>query len=331
MHVRQESDEARHNLLADSQPEPKLDIESKVQKATRLLSDREAPAQAKFRALEDFASAGGKNLDFIDLDGTTRHFKLDYEKFQTRGLLHVYSEEDGKDRVVLRAVCEKDGSYSLERKDRGQPISFYGTWWTDNMAGRSYFAPSPDATGALPADSPDINALFDKIARLASGKANKMEKLSNGAVYFRAKMDIDADGSPRAKEIDPKNGNIHTSLTYPDGSAVNAETMPYYVLPGHKYGPLNIALGDMAVVRYKGVVKGPVFADVGPSKKLGEGSMELASELNIPNSPINGGIQTPDVEYIVFPKSGDGTPGTLDGNMAKALEELRLYAGKAKK
>ena len=183
----------------------------------------------------------------------------------------------------------------------------------------------------LPPDSPELNALFDQAIKGASGKTSSMQKLGYGSVYFLAKMDIDADGSPRAKEIDPKDGSVNTSLRFPDGSSVNAETMPYIVLPGGKYQGFHIALGDLAAIRYKGKVAFAVFADVGPPKKIGEGSMELASELDIPNSPTHGGVQTPDIQYIVFPGSGDRTPGTKDGNADKALGDLRQVAEKLQK
>jgi hypothetical protein len=309
----------------------KLEIQEKSQHATQVLTERTSSAQDKFRALEDLAKSGGKTLDFTDLDGTQRQLRLEYQRFQSNGLIHIYAEEAGREQIVLRAVCNPDGSYSLERNEKGMPISFYGSYWTSHEVGKSYFAPSGEQETVLPADSPEINALFDQAAKSANAKPNKIQKLANGAVYYLAKMDIDADGSPRAKEIDPKDGSVNTSLRYPDKSSVNAETMPYFVMPGGKYQPLNIALGDIAAVRYKGKVGFPVFADVGPAKKLGEGSMALASELDIPNSPINGGIQTPDVEYIVFPRSGDGTPGTKDGNSIKALQDLRDYVAKQKK
>lgn len=267
-----------------------IDMKGLGERAAQVLADPSSSAQDKFHAVEKFAKSGGSDFDFTDKDGTRRNFRIDYERFETKGLLHVYATEYGTERIVLRAVCNPDGTYSLEQDTKGKPLSFYGTWWTEHEVGKSYFAPSGDLSVTTSPDSPELNALFDHVARAASGRTNRMERLPNGAVYFRAGMMIDADGSPRAKELDPKNGQLDTSLRYPDGSSVNAETMAYYVLPGGKYQKFDISKGDIAAVRYKGLVIFSVFADVGPPNKIGEGSMALASKLTIPNSPINGGI-----------------------------------------
>ena len=59
-------------------------------------------------------------------------------------------------------------------------------------------------------------------------------KLPGGQIYIEADMDIDADGSPRAKEIDPGNGQLETSLQFPGVSGqarnVDAEKVPYPTL-----------------------------------------------------------------------------------------------------
>jgi hypothetical protein len=118
-------------------------------------------------------------------------------------------------------------------------------------------------------------------------------------------MDIDADGSPRARQIDPT-GQTQTSMRYTDGSSVNAEEVPYMVLPGGQYSQFGIKLGDMCLVRNRenGKVTVAVFADVGPRHKRGEGSMKLAEELGINNSPTRGGVTKPNIEYLVLPGSG---------------------------
>ena len=138
-------------------------------------------------------------------------------------------------------------------------------------------------------------------------------------------MAIDADGSPRARQIDPT-GQTQTSLRYPDGRSVNAETVPYFVLPGGQYKHLGIKLGDIAAVRYNGKVAFAVFADVGPRHKLGEGSIALAQELGIPASPRTGGVRS-GVEYLVFPGSGNGTPGDPRRNFYAGAQILRGAQG----
>jgi Fungal chitosanase of glycosyl hydrolase group 75 len=144
----------------------------------------------------------------------------------------------------------------------------------------------------------------------------KIFKLRTGQVYIESDMDIDADGSPRALEIDPGPGQLETSLTYEDDRPVNSERVPYFVLPSGFFQKFNIRLGDIGAVIYRGKVTYAVFADVGPSDLTGEGSLALhealghnpwedSSRSRILNESIPDGVV-----YVVFPGSGDGTPQT---------------------
>jgi hypothetical protein len=172
-------------------------------------------------------------------------------------------------------------------------------------------------------DEERLNELFDGVAKSA-GYARRMTRVDGGSVYFRAGMAIDADGSPRARQIDP-DGQSNTSLRHKGGAPVNAETTKYFVLPLEKYQQYGVRLGDIAAVRYDDQVRFAVFADVGPHQKLGEGSMALAASLGINSNPRRGGTQRPEVEYIVFPGSGNGRP--LHSNAHEGLG--RHYLGKA--
>ena len=172
-------------------------------------------------------------------------------------------------------------------------------------------------------DEERLNQLFDGVAKNA-GYSRRMTQVDGGSVYFRAGMAIDADGSPRARQIDP-DGQSQTSLRHRNGASVNAETTKYFVLPLERYQQFGVRKGDIAAVRYGDQVRFAVFADVGPHQKLGEGSMALAASLGINSNPRHGGTQRPEVEYIVFPGSGNGRP--LHAN---AHEDLgRHYLGKA--
>lgn len=88
---------------------------------------------------------------------------------------------------------------------------------------------------------------------------------------------------------------------------VNAEAVNFIVLPG-RLG-LGAKLGDLAVVIRP--VTGPhayaVYADIGPVKQIGEGSIALAATLGIPSSAKSGGIGH-GIVYIVFPSSAQGWP-----------------------
>ncbi len=179
----------------------------------------------------------------------------------------------------------------------------------------------------------------------------------SGAIMFKAKMAIDADGSPRA--YGPNNsgldytanagspGNWWGVVTDGSGNPVlqnstdpypgmyvsttslinssysvsnplryaNSETVPFYVLPSAVTSIGGISLGDIAYVfnSSNGLGCYAVFADGGPSGKLGEGSISLANKLGINSNPKNGGTSSGIIDYIVFPQSGFGQ-GTIPSN-----------------
>ncbi|BAY09338.1 glycoside hydrolase family 75 protein [Calothrix sp. NIES-2098] len=146
--------------------------------------------------------------------------------------------------------------------------------------------------------------------------------LGNGAIYIKSDMDADADGSPRARIIDPKYGQLATSLIKPkwlgESNYVNAETIPYFVLPanfnsvcGLPY-ELRELLGDLALIRWQNREIFAIFADVGSRKRIGEGSIKTIEALggnpwNSDKSRIIKGLPF-GVEYLVFPKSTANIP-----------------------
>lgn len=312
------------------------------------LSDTNSSAQDKLRAVEALGKAGITQLTLADKDGINRNMRIELEKSGSKTLVHLYANDDsGKERVLLRGASNGDGTFTNQRDAKGRPVSFQGSWWSGHMAGRSNWAapgkdvddyyqartedlecrlrdlysyevgPERSANLKDPVTRPDVasdqqmlNDMFNEVSQSARG-ARRMTSLPGDAIYFRAGMTIDADGSPRARQIDPT-GQTRTSLRYENGASVNAEHIPYVVLPLGKYKNLGVKLGDIAAVRYNGKVQFAVFADAGPSYKLGEGSMALAAALGINNSPTRGGVSSPSVEYIVFPGSGNGRPGNTD-------------------
>jgi hypothetical protein len=173
-------------------------------------------------------------------------------------------------------------------------------------------------------------------------------KLPGGQIYIEADMDIDADGSPRATQIDPGNGQLMTSLQYSGVSGqaknVNSEVVPYFVLPGNRDHPEQsffrrngIKLGDIAAVIFKDKIEYAIFADVGPQTKMGEGSIALAQSLgHNPFKIVNGkpivkfGIPK-DVIYIIFPQTRVTplTPGTVVEKTRQSGKQLFINLGGA--
>jgi Fungal chitosanase of glycosyl hydrolase group 75 len=90
---------------------------------------------------------------------------------------------------------------------------------------------------------------------------------------------------------------------------VDAEKIPYIVLPMTLMTLSKADIGDMAYVFNPATKKGSyaIVADEGPEGLLGEGSIYLAKVLGIVNiSPRDGGLEGEAIQYIVFPRSGLG-------------------------
>lgn len=133
----------------------------------------------------------------------------------------------------------------------------------------------------------------------------------NGVVLFFGDMDIDCDGSGGNPDGDPY-FQADTTLHY-KGKALNPYTIPYIVVPPAVVKKTSgIVMGCHAVITdaYTGKTINAVVADLGPSKKVGEASVEAAKRLNLTHSPITGGVDDMNqICYEVYP----GVPAQVDG------------------
>jgi Fungal chitosanase of glycosyl hydrolase group 75 len=127
----------------------------------------------------------------------------------------------------------------------------------------------------------DAFAAADRLPKYRKDPSNckTLLQFPDGTIYYDAKMAIDADGSPRAKRLDPA-GQIDTSHHFPNGAPFDAEKFPYIVLPLSKgdakfIEDMGLALGDLALVIYKNTIAPAIFADQGPVSRIGEGSIHL--------------------------------------------------------
>lgn len=110
---------------------------------------------------------------------------------------------------------------------------------------------------------------------------------------------------------------------------VNSSKIPYIVLPGnHSAGA---KLGDFAIVfnGRNGTIAKAIYADVGPSGEIGEGSIALAEQLGISSNPRRGGVAK-DVMYVVFPGSGNGKPRSIEDINTEATKHFKNWGGLAR-
>jgi hypothetical protein len=104
-------------------------------------------------------------------------------------------------------------------------------------------------------------------------------KLSDGTILFDAKMAVDADGSDYAKEHNSFPDSPDTSLRYSNNSSLDADKVPYVVLPIGFPQATGLKLGDVAAVVYEDRIAFAVVGDQSKSFRVGEGSMALHDAL----------------------------------------------------
>lgn len=180
---------------------------------------------------------------------------------------------------------------------------------------------APDAFAVDAAASPDASSGYtvaDVLARLGSCSVISASNYASdsgesatipvcgdtGIVWFQADMDIDCDGGRESSCTADPYYMAETAATDSTGQPVDANAVPYIVLPGNsatrfRYSDHDIRLGQVALVIYEGRMAFGVFADVGPTSILGEASYAMAEEFGIDPDPSTGGSDGP-VTYVVF-------------------------------
>jgi peptidoglycan hydrolase-like protein with peptidoglycan-binding domain len=146
--------------------------------------------------------------------------------------------------------------------------------------------------------------------------------LPGGQLYFDSELQLDTDGAPELSgDATQESG---TSLRYRDRQPINANRVPYFVLPQPTSWPeqFGIGLGDLAAVIFRGRIAFAVFADFGPKTKLGEGSVQLFRQLGeerVRNERVRDFGMDPGVITIVFPKSADRADLASENTLLTAI------------
>lgn len=150
-----------------------------------------------------------------------------------------------------------------------------------------------------------------------------------GAVYWRADMDIDCDGTPTAEcnaDTDPWFQPI-TSM----GDHIAASELPFVVIPlpswRFDYTEHDIDLGNVVAVIYEGELRYGAFVDQGPVEIIGEASYAMAELFGIDPDPEFGGSPGP-VTYIAFTGDSAVVPAVdiLDHGLAESIGAARAQA-----
>lgn len=224
------------------------------------------------------------------------------------------------------------------------------------MGGSSYSPPAATASAVAGVDfdaepvGPNFVARFSECdhANTCDGKPLKhgcskdlnnnsvLLKLKSGAIFYDAKMGIDADGSPYSKKTPGQTDQPETSLRYSLAGkpSINADKVAFVVIPQGGFDQaLGVKVGDVAAV-----VRGTnrtyaVVADRGPICKIGEGSIQLHESLahtvckkrNASGDCIklgNSGIEK-EVLYFIFPGTNQELlPGMTPENINSRIQTI---------
>jgi hypothetical protein len=181
-------------------------------------------------------------------------------------------------------------------------------------ANASGAAPKSVQEGAVSAA--DLLAKVTSCSQISNGKYKTDDETSatvpvcgkNGAVFWKADMDIDCDGQVTGKcngDTDPWFQD-DTAFHQSDGKPLRADSLPYVVVPSAgsiwKYSSSGIKGGGVVAVIYNNKVEYAVVGDTGPTKIIGEASYATAKGLGIDPDPATGGADS-GVTYILFKNS----------------------------
>ncbi|QTE02112.1 glycoside hydrolase family 75 protein [Streptomyces cyanogenus] len=177
-------------------------------------------------------------------------------------------------------------------------------------------AASPKSAQEGTVSAADLLAKVTSCSQVSNGKYKTDDETSatvpvcgkNGAVFWKADMDIDCDGQRTAncnEDRDPWYLD-DTAFHQSDGKPLKAETLPYVVVPSTSsiwnYSSAGIKGGGVVAVIYNNKVEYAVVGDTGPSKIIGEASYATAKALGIDPDPATGGAES-GVTYILFKNS----------------------------
>ena len=150
----------------------------------------------------------------------------------------------------------------------------------------------------------------ERIEHIFATEPKAILKLAGGELYFDSLLNLDTDGSIYYAQ--DAQGQNRTSIENADGSPIDSDAVPYFVLPEKNfYQRFDIKLGDVAAIIYRDKIEFAVFADEYGhqhlEEQLGEGSIALHRALGhetIINGKLIDEAIDKDVITIVFPASG---------------------------
>lgn len=182
---------------------------------------------------------------------------------------------------------------------------------------------SVDADGAPNTYHPDNIGLDDLDNAGAPGFWEGLAHDGNGDPYIQGQDDPFPGYYVSATDLVDRTKVLSDPSRYVDASKI-----PYVVLPSGMEKQVAAHPGDFAIVfNLQNLKSSPaIFADTGPTDRIGEGSIALAENLGLWSDARYGGTAR-GILYLVFPGSGNGNPRPIWEIKAEAEKLFQDWGG----
>jgi len=180
-----------------------------------------------------------------------------------------------------------------------------------------------DADGAPNAYHPENTGLDDLSNAGSPGNWYGLAKDGDGEPFVQGPNDPFPGYYVSATALSDRTKPVNDPTRYVDASKI-----PFMVLPGAMARQIGARPGDFAVVfnQRNGKSSYAIFGDVGPSDRIGEGSVALAENLGIRSDARNGGARR-GILFLVFPGSGNGRPRPIEEINSESEKLLQAWGG----
>lgn len=230
------------------------------------------------------------------------------------------------DVLIPEAACSGERIVEFQMAREGEPAREVPIQYLPGASAFFYEAGMTiDADGAPNAYHPDNTGLDDLTNAGGPGNWEGLAKNRYGDPFVQGADDPFPGYYVSATALADRTRPVNDPLRYVDASKI-----PYIVLPGRMARQLGARPGDFAVVvnQRNASISYAIFGDIGPSDRIGEGSVALAENLGIRSNARNGGTRG-GILYLVFPGSGDGGPHTIEEINAEAEKLFQAWGGLA--
>ncbi len=218
--------------------------------------------------------------------------------------------------------CSSEQILNFQMSHDGEPEREVPIW---HMPGNTAFfyesGMTIDADGAPNAYHPDNMGLDDLANAGSPGNWQGLAKNQEGEPFVQGPNDPFPGYYVSATALTDRTKPMNDPAHYVDSTKI-----PYVVLPGGMAREIGARPGDFAFVFNQRNDRSSyaIFGDVGPSDRIGEGSMALAENLGIRSDARRGGARG-GILYLIFPGSGNGRPRPVEEINAESEKLLQAW------